>query len=129
MRITRLRWVVASTAAEPPRRRRGLSPSNAIALGTFLPLMGLVVDARRLSEGCDVARRLIHRRGGEFNRQRNNNGGSLVDLAVHSHITAVQRNQALDDRQSEAGALVPALIGRAGLKERIADPLEILRPD
>src|SRR6201995_3041965 len=38
----------------------------------------------------------------------------------------MQADQALDDRQAEAGALMAALIGLAGLEEGIADPLEIV---
>ena len=56
-------------------------------------------------------------------------GGAFVELALHVHLAAVQADQALDDRQAEAGALVAALIGLAGLEERIADPLQIVGGD
>ena len=60
-------------------------------------------------------------------RQRDHHRGSLVDLTLHRHLAAMQGNEAFDDRQSEAGAFVPPLICRAGLKERISDSLEIVR--
>ena len=42
---------------------------------------------------------------------------------------ACKADQAFHDRQPEAGAFVPPLIGLAGLEERIADPLEIVGRD
>jgi hypothetical protein len=60
-------------------------------------------------------------------RQRHR--GALADRALHVHLAIVQSDQALHDRQAEAGAFVLALIGLAGLEERIADPREILGGD
>src|SRR4051812_44406787 len=129
MRIARPRSAGSSMATEAARRRRrGLSSSssNETALGTFLHLTDLMLWAGRGGQRRDVARRLINRRR-ECQGQRDDDGGPLVEPAVHGHLAAVQRDQALDDGQPEAGAFVAALIGGAGLEERIADPLEILR--
>ena len=49
-------------------------------------------------------------------------------LAI-STLAAVQRDQALDDRQAEPGAVVAAVVGRARLEERIADARQIVGAD
>src|SRR3954447_3510772 len=127
MRIARLRCSLASIAtALAPRRRRGMSSFASILLGTFLHLnhFGLMSASRRRVKRCDIARGLLDRRR-ECDGQRDGDGGALVDPALHRHLAAMQRDQAFDDRQPEAGALVAPLIGLAGLKERIADPLQV----
>ena len=57
MRIARPRSSSASIAAAfaPRRRRRGISSSSAIRLGTFLHLMGLVLCSPDRSAGVSVA--------------------------------------------------------------------------
>src|ERR1700732_2292490 len=134
IRIARPRSASAAIALAP-RRRRGMSSSLEVRLGTFLHLMSLVfmnwiLDFRpqRRGERRDVAgglRELRHER----QRQRDHNGGSFVNLALHGHFAAMQPDQAFHDRQPEAGAFMPPLVGLAGLEERMADPLEILRGD
>src|ERR1700709_1983767 len=102
MRIARLRSSPASIAAAlAPRRRRGMSSSNVILLGTFLHLINFVLNSgsRARVKRCDIARWRLDRR--ERQRQCDGNGGAFVDSALHGHLAAVQRNQALDDRQSE----------------------------
>ena len=44
-------------------------------------------------------------------------------------VAAMQLDQALDDRQAEAGAVVTAVIGGARLEERIADAAQIVLAD
>src|ERR1700694_4743941 len=107
MRITRPRSVSASTAFAP-RRRGGMSPFAA-CLGTFLHLMTFILGcgSQRRSELCDVARR---RR-----RQRDVHGGAFIDPALQDDLAGMQSDQALDNREPEAGSLVPPLIGLAGL--------------
>src|SRR5947209_11337311 len=117
MRIARPRSALASAAAAlAPRRRRGISSSSVIRLGTFLHLPGfmLISTSHRGVQRCDIARELLGRRR-ERERQCDGDNGALVDLALHGHLAAVQRDQAFDDRQPEAGALVAPLIGLAGL--------------
>src|SRR5436305_3051248 len=131
MRIARPRSSPASIAsALAPRRRRGMASSTSVLLGTFLHLPDLVPRsaARRGIQRCDIARWLLGRRR-ERQRQCDRNGGALVDSALHGHLAAMQRHQAFDDRQPEAGALVTSLIGFAGLEKRIADALQIVGGD
>src|SRR5882724_6743167 len=130
MRIARPRSASASiTTVAAPRRRRRMSSCFAICLGTFLHLMGLVLGlgcgSQYRRERGDVARWLlgIWR---ERQRQRDSHGGAFVELALHAYLAGMQPDQALHDRQPEAGAFVPPLIGLAGLKEGIADALEIV---
>src|ERR1019366_8889876 len=118
MRIARPRSASASTAtARARRRRRGMS-SFAICLGTFLHLMSLILGcgSQRRSERCDIAGWLSRRRRVR-QRQRDGHGGSFVDLALHGQLAGMQPDQGLHDRQPEAGAFVPPLIGLAGLEE------------
>src|SRR4051794_29712851 len=128
MRSARLRRSLSIAATAAPRRR-GISSSGSIRLGTFLHLPVLVVmsGAWRRGECCDVAGRLVLRR--ERQRQGDGHRGTFVELALYGHVAAMQRDEAFHDRQSEPGALVTPLIGRAGLEERIADPLQIVRGD
>src|SRR6266849_9244539 len=119
MRITRPRSVSASTAtAFAPRRRGGMSPFAA-CLGTFLHLMTFILGcgSQRRSEPCDIARRRRRRR--ERQRQRDRHGGTFINPALQGHLAGVQSDQTLDNRQPEAGSLVPPLIGLAGLEERV----------
>ena len=82
--------------------------------------MGLVWGrrSRRRRERRDITRWFRRR---ERQRQRNGYGGTFVDPALYRQLARVQGDQALDDRQPEAGAFVPPLIGLAGLEEGIAD--------
>src|SRR5258708_14807867 len=131
MRIARPRAASASIAAAlVPRRRRGISSSLAICLGTFLHLMSLLSwsGPQRRSERCDIARWLSRRRR-ERQRQCHGHAGSLVDLALHLDLPGVQANQPFHDRHPDAGAFVPPLIGSAGLEEGIADPLQVVGRD
>ena len=41
------------------------------------------------------------------------------------HVAAVQAHQALHDRQAEAGAVVPPVVGGARLEEGLAEPRQI----
>ena len=54
---------------------------------------------------------------------------ALAELAFHIDLAAMQGDQALDDRQSEPGAVVAAVIGRARLEERIAEPRQVAFAD
>src|SRR3954451_25484328 len=110
-----------------PRRRRGMSSSSSIRLGTFLHLMGLVLvsGSQRRFERCDIAGRIRH----EVQRQGHGYRGALADLALHVDLAVMQTDQTLYDRQAETGAFVLALIGLAGLEEGIADPLEVVGGD
>src|SRR5436305_15027821 len=112
MRIARLRFSLASIAtALAPRRRCGMSSFASILLGTFLHLnhFGLMSASRRRVKRCDIARRLLGGRR-ERERQCDGHGGALLDPALHRHLATMQRDQAFDDRQPEAGALVTPLI-------------------
>src|SRR5882757_5790167 len=86
MRIARLRSSLASiaTALAPRRRRRGMSSSTSILLGTFLHLnhFDLMSGSRGRIKRCDIARGLLGRRR-ECQRQCDRDGGALVDLALH----------------------------------------------
>src|ERR1700759_4502659 len=131
MRIARLRSSLASMAtALAPRRRRGMSSSNEFLLGTFLHLIGFVLrsGSRTRVKRCDIARLLLGRRR-ERQRQCDGDRGALVELALHGHLAAMQRDQAFHNRQPKAGTLVTPLIGLAGLKERVADPGQIVGRD
>src|SRR5258707_9916417 len=72
MRIARLRSSLASiaTALAPRRRRRGMSSSASILLGTFLHLIsfGLLSASHARVKRCDIARWLLGRRR-EYERQ------------------------------------------------------------
>src|SRR3954447_24888260 len=126
MRIARPRSVASSMAAARAPRRRGMSSSGSNRLGTFLHLNHVVVlAASRRFQRRHVACGLLRRRG-EGQRQGNRDRGAFVEPALHRQLAAMQRHQAFDDRQAEPGAFVAPLIGLAGLKERIADPLQIL---
>src|SRR5581483_3135076 len=121
----------ASTAAVLPRRRRGISSSSLVFLGTSLHLNWLFLrcDSDGGRKGRDVADRMRRLWLAASQRQRNGDGGALADLAVQAQIAAMQADEAFDDRQAEARAFMAALIGLAGLKERIADPFEIVGRD
>src|SRR6476620_11370993 len=110
---------LASTLIEP-RRRRGVASSIVTALGTFLHLIPDGLMARRRRQRCDIIRAIRALFNGRRQRQHDGDRGSLVDLALHRHLAAMQRNQALDDRQAKAGAFVAALIGVPCLAERVA---------
>src|SRR5256885_13898505 len=135
IRMTKPRSSSGSTATAfaRRRRRRGISSSSSrsIRLGTFLHLIGLHFGCgtRRRRQRRDVAGRLAQRWRREYQRQRDGDGGALVDLALHIHLAAMHGDEAFYDRQAEAGAFVAALIGLAGLEEGIADPLEIVGGD
>src|SRR3954464_849816 len=62
-------------------------------------------------------------------RQVDGDGQALPEPALYRQFAEMQRHRALHDRKSEAGAFVTALIGLAGLEERRADALEIVRRD
>src|SRR3954471_22366059 len=62
-------------------------------------------------------------------RQLDGDGSALAEPALYRQFAEMQRHEALHDRKSEAGAFVTALIGLAGLEERRADALEIVRRD
>src|SRR3954470_19649210 len=92
MRSTRGRCSLSIAATAAPRRRRGMSSSGSIRLGTFLHLPVLVVmrGARRRVECCDVAGRPGLRR--DDKRQRDGYRGAFVELALHRHVAAMQRD-------------------------------------
>src|SRR6185295_587685 len=88
MRIARLRSSLASIAtALAPRRRRGISSSTSILLGTFLHLnhFDLMSASRRGIKRRDIARGLLDRRH-ECQRQGDRDRGALVDPALHRHL-------------------------------------------
>ena len=87
-----------------------------------------LVESRRRRKRRDIAWRFERRRH-KRQRQRDGHGGAFADLAMHVHLAGMQANQAFHDRQPEAGAFMATLIGLAGLKERITDPLEIVGRD
>src|SRR4051812_32996726 len=118
MRMARPRPASSIAAAFAPRRRRGGSSSRSIRLGTFLHLIKFVLRSasRRRAQGCDIAARLGRRN--ESERQCNRDGGALAQRALHANLATVKRDKAFHDRQPEAGALVPPLIGLAGLEKR-----------
>src|SRR5438270_10024472 len=76
-----------------PRRRRGISSSLAVFLGTFFHL--LVTMLRRGSRGRskdrNIARWLLWQR--ERQRQRNDHAGTFVDPALHGEFAAMQGHQ------------------------------------
>src|ERR1700709_1525894 len=83
IRIARLRSSLASIAtALAPRRRRGMSSSRLILLGTFLHLISFVSASHRRIKRCDIARWLLNRRC-ECERQCDRDGGALIDPALH----------------------------------------------
>src|SRR4029077_18960041 len=132
MRMAKPRSSPASIAtAFAPRRRRDISSSSEIRLGTFLHLMGLVLycGSQHRLERRDIACRRLYRRRHENERQGYRHGGAFADLALHIDLAMMQSDQAFHDRQSEAGAFLFALIGLAGLEEGIADPLQIVGSD
>ena len=115
--------------SQPPARHGGGAARHLVIIGNlsrhFSSPDGLVLAVRiaapaSASRHCSPARSRWRREG---QRQRDRHGGALADLALHVDLAAVQRHQALDDRKPEAGAFVAALIGLAGLEERIADAL------
>ena len=91
-----------------------------------IPALLLGRGRRRWRERRDVAGLAGTGRG---QRQHHRHRGALVDPARHHEVAAVERDQRLHDRQAKPGALVTALIGLAGLEERIADPLQIVGGD
>src|SRR4051794_31867762 len=127
MRMARPRSAASSMTEARPPRRRGISSSRSVRLGTFLHLNHVVVlPASRRLQRRNIACGWLRRPSGERQRQRDRDRGAFVDPALHGQLAAMQRHQALDDRQAEPGAFVPPLIGLAGLEERIAKPLHIL---
>ncbi len=64
-----------------------------------------------------------------IDRQVDRDARALAQPAGDLHAAAVQRHQALDDREAEPGAVVAAVVGRARLEERIADARQILGAD
>src|SRR4051794_37175681 len=147
-RSTRLRSVSTSMTAALAPRRRGAASSLADFLGTFLHQSGLILNLvvrfltehrrqrrdlalaglkRLLIERLLIRRLGLRRRVDE--RQLDGDGGALAEPALYRQFAEMQRHQALHDRKSEAGAFVTALIGLAGLEERRADALEIVRRD
>src|SRR5262245_6919721 len=131
IRISKPRSSASTATALAPRRRRGISSSTADFLGTFLHLIGLfsLSGARRRRQRRDIADRLARDRRRIEERQRHGHRGALADPALYIQLAVMQGHEALHDRQPKAGALVAALIGLAGLKEGIADPLQILGRD
>src|ERR1700741_51899 len=128
MRIARPRSTSTFTRALDVRRR-GMSSSSLISfLGTFLHLDSWLRNCvpRWRRQRCNVARGW---RGLGREWQPHRNSGPLIDLALYNHFTAMQGNQSFHNRKPEARALVPPLIGLACLKERIADPFEVLGGD
>ncbi|MGY3460194.1 hypothetical protein ACVWW5_005644 [Bradyrhizobium sp. LM3.4] len=147
-RTTRLRSVSTSITAALAPRRRGAASSLADFLGTFLHQSGLVLNlvvrflTRHRRQRRDLAlarlRRLLIRSLSIGNlglwrrvdeRQLDGDGGALAKPALYRQFAEMQRHEALHDRKSEAGSFVTALISLAGLEERRADALEIVRRD
>src|SRR4029077_19615939 len=54
---------------------------------------------------------------------------ALAEPAAYRQLAAVKPEQAFDDGETEAGAAVAAVVGRARLKVRFADPRQILAAD
>src|SRR5260363_133968 len=132
-RISQPRSSTASTAAAAAparlrRRRTGASSSSAARLGTLLHLNHLpgLGRSRRRQRRDRRARRL---RGNTIDGKRDRNRRSLVELAFYRHFAAMQVHEALHDRETEAGSLVPPLIGLAGLEKWIADALQVVGRD
>ena len=64
-----------------------------------------------------------------IDRQPHRHPRPLAQPAADIHVAAVQPHQALDDRQAEAGAVVPAVVGRARLEEGLAQPRQVVLAD
>src|SRR6476620_5603141 len=105
----------AAIAAALPPRRRGMSSSIALFLGTFLHLLGLLDHGRtrRWGQRRNIAFRLALHRRCEPERQRNRNRGALADPALQTKLAALHADQALDDGKAKAGTFVATLIGLA----------------
>src|SRR5215510_332366 len=112
----------ASTAALFPR------PPPPLRLRTFPRLVvDRLLDAawhQPLDRGL-----LAALNAGAIDRQVACDARALPDPAHDLELAAVQRQQALDDRQAETGAVVPAIVARARLEERIAHARHILGVD
>ena len=64
-----------------------------------------------------------------IDRQPDAHAGALADAAADVDFAAMQPHQAFDDRQSEAGSAMAAVIGGARLEIRLADAGEIFLVD
>src|SRR5215472_4265013 len=62
-------------------------------------------------------------------RQPHDDTRSFVEPAADRDLAAVQRHQSLDDRKTEAGPIVPPIVGATRLEERLANPRKILLGD
>src|SRR5262245_51886597 len=58
-------------------------------------------------------------------RQADGHARALAERRLHIDLAAMQGDQAFDDRQSEPGAVVPAVIGRPRLEERRTDTRQV----
>src|SRR5262249_41739750 len=64
-----------------------------------------------------------------IDREPHAHAGALADAAGDVEIDAVQPHQSFDDRQSETGAAMPAIVRCARLEIRLADAGEVLLVD
>src|SRR5262249_60388954 len=62
-------------------------------------------------------------------RQAERAARALPQPALDLETPAVQRQQTLDDRQAQAGAVVATVVARSRLEERIPEVRQILRAD
>src|SRR3954447_26114721 len=120
---TGLRAIAPPTAAKAsPSGVPSLSSSSGNLLD--LPIVPLVV--LQLDDGRFVGKRAAARSG---DRQADRHDGAFARRALDHHRALVQRDQALDQRQAEPGAFIFARIVVAQLRERLAEPAEILFGD
>src|SRR5262245_3650052 len=142
------RIAMAATAAKPKamaslrRHRKACSTnqrrSSSSSSAAFLPRAPLRTDLHPLvvmlfgGWRAGVARLGnpgAFARAFAIDRQANGDAGALPKPALDANVAAVQRQQALDDRNAEPGAVMAAVVGRARLEERIADARQVLGVD
>ncbi len=119
-----------SDARSPRRCRYRRHASHAIVLRTDLsPDVGPTSAARRSAAVADRRGLAAPARRLAIDRQADGDAGALAEPARDLDLAAVQRQQSLDDRKAEPGAVVAAVVGRARLEERIADARQIVAAD
>src|SRR4051812_6241708 len=91
IRNSRPRSSEAAIAVALPPRRRGMSSSIPLFLGTFLHLLGLLDHGRtrRRGQRRNIAFRLTCHRRCEPERQRNRDRGALADFALQTKLATV----------------------------------------
>ena len=85
----------------------------------------VMCDRSRSRSGSLFARQ----RAFAIERQTYVDPGALADAAANVDFAAVQPHQSFDDRQTETGAAMTAVIGSARLKVRLADAGQIFFVD